>query len=213
MRHQRIRGGFAAALALLLIAIAGSGAEGTAVVTTPPVDCITGTSTAELVNHELGRYRYTIQVDWNTGTQHALSHLDLILGLGGCGCVCEHFSFGAPDTAGTSNGWLSKRNCTVSYEAGFECNGDPSIPGDEGPLVKWEPKSDPFDCEPGNYGSGSFVFYSDWAPAPVDSGNCYLLIKYATQNCCGELTGVLPECTCVTSVENQSWGGVKKLFR
>ncbi|MFH1681089.1 MAG: hypothetical protein ABIH26_10650 [Candidatus Eisenbacteria bacterium] len=173
---------------------------------------LTGTLIAEVSGVPLGHWKYTLEVSWTTGAPQAVSHLDLLLGLSGCRCVCDGFSFGASDTAGTSDGeGTGKTACTVQWEAEFNCSGDPSIPGDEGPLVKFEPLGG--GCEPGTAGSGLFVFYSDWNPVGVQEPGTHLLIKYEQMHLFGALSGVLPSCTCETSTETTSWGGVKSRFR
>jgi len=173
--------------------------------------CVSGEVTAEPAESPLGDWKYTLTASWATGTPQALSHLDLLLGLSECACVCSECSFGAEDTAGTSDGTPRGRRCTVSYEAEFNCKGDPSIPGDEGALVKFEPLRG--TCEPGPTGSGVFAFYSDWPPEKLAEPMNRLLIKYGTRSCSGPLTGVLPSCRCATATEPTSWGGVKRMFR
>ncbi|MFH1279897.1 MAG: hypothetical protein ABIK65_16160 [Candidatus Eisenbacteria bacterium] len=183
----------------------------------PP--CISGNCTAEYAGDALGEWKYTIDVTWGP-VDHGLSHLNLVLGFAGCECACDAFPFGAPDSAGYSQGSSGVAGavdepdtCRVRYSARYECHGDPSIPGDEGPLVKWEPEESA-GCEPGPSGSGTLFFYTDWAPVAVGIPNQCLMFKYSTQSCSGELTGVLPQCTCgPTSTEATSWGGVKALFR
>ena len=64
-----------------------------------------------------------------------------------------------PAIAGSSNG---DGGCSVDYTATLECDGDPSIPNVSGILFKFEPIEG--DCEPGNIGSGTIVFYSDLPP-------------------------------------------------
>lgn len=200
----------------LLIMLAAAPAPAQSLVIPP---CISGNCTAEFVGDTLGDWKYTIDVAWGP-VAHGLSHLNLVLGFDGCECACDAFSFGAPDSAGYSYGpsGFAKAadepdTCLVRYRAEYECGGDPSIPGDEGPLVKWEPWEEG-GCEPGPSGIGTFFFYTDWAPVSVGVPNQYLMFKYSTQSCAGEVTGVVPACTCgPTSTEATSWGGVKNLFR
>jgi len=160
----------------------------------------------------LGEWRYCVTLSWDTGTQHAVSHLDLLLALEGCECVCEEFSFGVPDTAGSSTGVLpTGAPCTVCYYAEFECYGDPSI-GVAEPLVKFDPYDD--DCGPDATGSGTFCFYTDWPPIPVELPNGLLALKAAGDTCFGELTGELPECICGgTPTQDGTWGKIKAWFR
>lgn len=204
--------GYLGPIALLILLAAAPAPAGQIVVP----DCISGTSTAELVNDSLGDWKYTFTVQWGP-VAHGLSHLDLLLGFAGCSCACDAFSFGAPDSAGTSNGESSDKDgddadtCRVRYQAQYECHGDPSIPGEEGPLVKWEPASQ--GCEPGKSGSGVFCFYSDWPPTAASEANQYLLFKFGSDSCAGHLTGMIPNCQCETSTESTSWGSVKSRFR
>jgi hypothetical protein len=173
---------------------------------------VQGILMAESVHDERGDWKYTLQVSWFTGAPQALSHLDLLLGLSGCECVCTDFRIGEEETVGTSGG-LSHlgRSCTVSYTAEFECRGDPSIAGEEGPIIKFSPVEG--SCMPMNGGTGIFVFYSDWPPAPLEQATQSLLIKYGTKSMTGALAGVLPSCRCATSTQSTSWGDVKKMFR
>jgi len=115
-------------LVALLLLLASSPSSAQSLVVTP---CVTGTSSAVYVGSSLGDWKYTVDVSWGP-LPHGVSHLNVVLGLDGCDCVCEMFPFGADDPAGSSSG---PDSCAVFYAATFECGGDPSIPGDEGPLV------------------------------------------------------------------------------
>jgi hypothetical protein len=178
--------------------------------------CATGTSTATFVGSPLGDYKYCAEITWDTGAQQGggLSHLDLLLGLDDCPCACDGFSFGADDTAGVSNGTTSAvagDSCTVYYTATAMC-GDPSVPGDEGLLVKFEYFNPPV-CQPGRTGTGTFCFYSDWPPTPIATTSS-IIIKFGRGECYGDLTGVLPGCSCeVNATATESWGRVKTLYR
>ncbi len=177
-----------------------------------PPACISGTATATATpGHALGDWMYCVDVTWDTGSQ-GLSHANVLLGLDFCPCACTDFPFGAEAIAGTSTGEDGDGACTVNYLAEFQCD-DPSISGIEGPLVKFEPINGQ-DCEPDKSGTATFCFYSDWAPVNVGSPNTQLMVKFATNSCSGELSGQIPGCECgTTTTENQSWGGVKNLFR
>jgi hypothetical protein len=173
---------------------------------------MTGTATAAEVNHPLGQYLYTIEISWDTGVQQAQSHLDVLLDIDveACVCICE-FSFGVEDTTGVSDGTLDGE-CLVYYHAEFLCEGDPSVGGVDGPLVKFEPY--PSDCEPGAIGSGTFWFYSDWPPVEIETPNDLLVMKFDSDQCSGELSGFLPGCIdCdATPVESTTWGKIKSIY-
>lgn len=172
--------------------------------------CIEGNSTAQEVSDPAGRWLYTITVSWNTGVQQGVSHFDVILGLSNCPCVCDRFPF---DEGNGPNKSTGEDDCSVYYSASFECKGDPSVDGEKGPLVKFEPRDAGKDCEPGNSGNGTFSFLSDWPPARLSTPNDLLLIKFGRDSCRGNLTGVLPACSCPNATQNSSWGDVKKMFR
>ncbi|MFO7655288.1 MAG: hypothetical protein R6X25_15925 [Candidatus Krumholzibacteriia bacterium] len=191
---------------IALIAVLGT-------VTGAKAECmITGDITADLVAHELGMYRYTLEVAWDTGSPYALSHFNVLIdppgGACACGDVASALAWESP--AGTS---VSPPDiCTVDFDAFIECDGDPSVPGDEGIILKFEPRED--DCEPGASGSGTFVFYSDYAPAPVNEEGMFLLDKHAGFACPGLLTGVFPGLPCdPVSARATSWSGIKQTFR
>jgi hypothetical protein len=193
-------------LAAGLVALIASAIPGAATATLPV--CAGGNSTATSTpGHPLGDWYYCITLEWGI-LPHALSHWNIILDLENCECACSDFPFGAADIAGTSDG---EGDCTVSYSAGYHCD-DPSIDGVEGPLVKFAPIEG--ECEPDKSGSGMFCFYSDWAPVTVSEPNDLALLKFATLDCTGEITGQLPGCTCgATSTETYHWGAIKSLFR
>ncbi len=170
--------------------------------------CMSGTSIATATpGHPLGEWEYCITIDWGS-LSHALSHWNIILDLSNCICACDEFPFAAADTAGTSDG---EGDCIVYYEASFHCD-DPSIDGVEGPLVKFDVIDN--GCEPDKSGTGTFCFYSDWPPVNISTPNQLGLIKFATLNCTGEITGQLPGCSCgSTSTELDAWGKIKAIFR
>ncbi|MCK4303091.1 MAG: hypothetical protein KAY24_02505 [Candidatus Eisenbacteria sp.] len=161
----------------------------------------------------LGAWKYTITVEWDTGTQYGLSHLDLLLALEACPNVCEEFPFAVQDTAGYGSGIDHyEEPCTLYYAGEFECNGDPSI-GVAVPLVKFEPLPGA-SCEPDAFGAATFSFYTDWGPIPVSQPNALLALKAGPLACFGELTGELPECDgSATDVERITWGQIKSRFR
>jgi hypothetical protein len=175
----------------------------------------TGTSTAVLNegDPDLGAYRYCVDVSWDTGNPFALSHADVLLALVDCPCACEEFPFGSTEVAGVSTGYSEQYEtiCNVDYLAEYLCEGDPSIDETENnPLVKFEPIEESGSCAPTNQGEGTFCFYSDWPPRPVDGD--LLVLKAGQTICFGHLTGELPECYCRSHVLPETWGTVKKLF-
>jgi hypothetical protein len=159
----------------------------------------------------LPAWKYTMTVTWDTGTPYALSHLDLLLDPVGGTCLCEDFAEALVivNPAGSSDGY---GGCMVDYNAYLECNGDPSIPGVDGILLKFEPIEGA--CEPSNTGTGTFVFYSDLGPVPVDEDILSLVDKFSTQHCFGNLTGFFPGMAC-NPVDGQgsTWGSAKGLYR
>jgi hypothetical protein len=161
----------------------------------------------------LGAWMYTMTVSWDTGAQTSLSHLDLIVDFPGGTCLCSDvagaLNFGA--IAGTSDG--TPGGCDVDYTAEVECYGDPSIPGDEGILIKWEPMMMDGGCEPGPTGTGMFTFYSDLAPAMVDDTQPLILEKDGGESCEGTITGVFPALPCdPVAAEATTWTEVKGLY-
>ncbi len=144
----------------------------------------------------LGLWCYTLEMSWDTDDQTALSHLDLLIDTPSGTCECEQVvdAIRFTDVAGTSDGVPD--DCLVEYYAMVECNGDPSIPGVEGIIIKWEPSTMSDDCEPGPVGMGSFTFYSDFAPVPVDETLPILIEKNSGESCSGTITGVFPGLDC-----------------
>jgi hypothetical protein len=171
---------------------------------------INGNISVEDSNSPLGAYMYTLDITWDMGSQHGLSHLDLVVDMAGGTCSCEDFaSYISFDTiSGTSDG---EDGCTVEYYSELACNGDPSIDLD-GILFKFEPIEG--DCEPGPTGSGSFVFYSDLPGVPVNDQILALADKAAQEYCSGTLTGVFPGMACdPVANEDLSLDSIKGLYR
>jgi hypothetical protein len=174
---------------------------------------VTGAITAE-VNTDPGYpgWKYTAVISWDTGSVYALSHLDMILDSSSGTCSCDDLANDLvfAGILGTSNG--DPADCEVEYETFLECDGDPSIPGDEGIIFKFEPIEG--DCEPGTTGTGTFAFYSDLGPAPIDEELLSLIDKFGQLTCSGYLTGQFPSLACdpVSNGAN-TWDAVKGLFR
>jgi len=181
-------------------------------------DCyIVGEITAEenFDDPDMGGWVYTLFVEWDTGTPHGLSHFNLILDVEFGECTCDDFegALNWADPAGYSTGYDSGEPCTVDYQLFFECNGDPSVPDINEPLLKFEP-IEVDGCEPGPVGEGTFTFYSDYPPAEVAEYNTALVDKYSGEACFGSLSGVFPALPCdPTGDLGNSWGAVKALFR
>ena len=174
---------------------------------------IGGDITAEInTDPAYPNWKYTAAISWDTGTQYALSHLDMVLdtGLGTCTCgdlAAALFYTGIP---GYSEG--DPMGCEVEYETTLECSGDPSIPGVDGIIFKFEPVS--LECEPGTTGTGTFVFYSNYGPAPIDNEILSLIDKHGQLTCSGYLAGMFPSLTCdPVSNEAVSWDAMKVLFK
>jgi hypothetical protein len=152
---------------------------------------------------------YTAVITWDTGSPYALSHLDLWLDIAGGTCTCAEFQQAlswAPviGTSGTS--------CPVSYYGELNCQGDPSIPGVYGIVLKFEPMMG--GCEPGTNGTGTFTFTSNLGPAAIDEDAVTLVDKYARNYCFGSLTGEFPSLPCnPVGAEGAGWGAVKGMFR
>ena len=160
----------------------------------------------------LPEWEYTLVVTWDTGSMNALSHLDLLLDPVGGTCSCQDFqeTLVFVNPASSSDGDVV---CTVPYDAILECSGDPSIPGVDGILLKFEP-DESLGCIPGVTGVGTFVFYSDQPPVPVDEDVLSLVDKFALDHCFGNLTGEFPGMAC-NPVPNtgSTWGGLKGEYR
>lgn len=174
---------------------------------------ITGHIEAEMTDDPmLPMYMYTMTVSWDMDSPYGLSHLDLVVDMAGGTCDCADFAdaISFPAIGGTSDG---EYDCTVEYMAYLECNGDPSIPDVDGILFKWEP-IEAEGCEPGPTGTGTFHFYSDMAPVPVNEENLAMVDKGGQLACTGALTGVFPGLACdPVSTEARSMDSMKSLYR
>lgn len=178
-------------------------------------DCFIGGTITASPNPDLmgPNWMYTMVITWDTGNAYSLSHANLLLDPGLGTCTCADFEdaliWGSP--IGYSDG--TPGGCTVNYEGYLECEGDPSIPTVDGFLLKFEPIEDEF-CEPGPTGTGTFVFYSNLAPAPIDEDVLSVVDKHALEYCFGNMSGDFPSMACdPVSSEDSSWGNVKGMFR
>lgn len=152
---------------------------------------------------------YTAVISWDTGSQYALSHMGLWLDIAGGTCTCADFqqAISFAPVIGSSGS-----SCAVDYSGELNCQGDPSIPGVYGIVLKLEPIAGA--CEPGTTGTGTFVFTSNLGPAPIDEDALTLVDKFARQYCFGSLTGDFPALACdPVGAEGSSWGSVKGMFR
>jgi hypothetical protein len=158
-----------------------------------------------------GVYKYAVTGSWNVG-QYGLGHIDFFLTLKDLECICDPrvVRFGAP--AGTSEGEGIVEGCTVLYEGEYNCKGDPSVPDElRAPTIKFNSLS--ADCEPGVTGTGTWVFYSPFPPAPYSMDPEGVAIKHGLQVCLGPLAGTMPMGDCSTPAQTKSWGGVKAIYR
>ena len=194
------------ALAMLLVLFAAAAVAATP----PPATCvITGTCYGEPTDDpSLGTWKYTLTISWDN-SRYGMSHLDLIVDDGlNCSAndLAEGLHFPNPSGDGTGEG-----GCQLTYEAYLNPNGDPSLDIDI-PLYKFEP-DESLGCEAGETGVPTFVFYSDYAPYPVEEHNLALVEKYATYNCLGNLTGEFPALPCApVGNEDATWGSIKSRF-
>jgi len=155
---------------------------------------------------------YTLTVYWDTGGPYALSHMNLLMDIAGGTCNCADFvdAISWDHPIGYSDGDPS---CSVDYAGNLECDGDPSIPGVDNILLKFEP-IEGMGCEPGTTGTATLYFYSDLPPAPIDEDILTLVDKFANDYCFGGLTGDFPAMACDPVPANRiPWGGAKGLYR
>ena len=176
-------------------------------------DCfIGGTITADSNPDPSGpTWMYTMVFTWDTGNNHSLSHANLLLDIAGGTCLCQDFmaAISWDDPVGYSDGYPD--DCTVDYQGFLECGGDPSIPGFTDILLKFEPVEG--ECEPGPTGTGTFVFYSNLHPAPIDEDILSVVDKHSNEYCIGHLSGDFPAMACdPVSNEGSTWGNLKGLF-
>jgi hypothetical protein len=157
-------------------------------------------------------WMYTVVVTWDTGTDHSLNYINILLDYddGTCGCTDFRRALSWDDPCGSSDGYLM--DCVVHYQSNLVCQGDPVIPEMDGILMKFQPIED--DCIPGPSGTGTMYFYSDLGPCPVDEELLSIVDRYEDGYCLGSLSGDFPcmDCDPVPN-EDTNWGNVKGLFR
>ncbi len=80
-------------------------------------------------------------------------------------------------------------------------------------MFKFEPIEDA-GCEPGPVGHGTFVFYSDLAPVPMNEEFVALIDKASQESCTGNVSGVFPGLACdPVANDHINIGGMKSLFQ
>jgi len=158
-----------------------------------------------------GTYRYTIDLTWDLGRRDP-THLDILVGLKDCACVCDTRLFRFVTPAGTSNGVSLSGACLVSYTADYRCLGDPSIAGTAlGAAIRLHAVDD--GCENDGAGTGTFVFYSPLPPGGEGMYADAIALKQGSSTCYGMLLGELPMCDCTVPAGATSWGRVKSVYR
>src|SRR5262249_48701586 len=159
----------------------------------------------------VGLHKYTVTLTWDVGT-HDPSHVDVIIGLNDCACVCDPRLFKFATIAGVSTGVNGSGACQVPYAGSYLCKGDPSIQDiATGPAIKFTP--DETLCSTSESGSGSFVFYSPLPPGASQVASNAIAIKHGTATCYGPLVGPLPICDCSVPTQAASWGKLKDIYR
>jgi hypothetical protein len=172
---------------------------------------INGVSTAELVNDPMGKYKYTLEITWDTGTQYAMSHINLLIDTGAnctCGIIADGISFDA------MNGSLygNPNDCELDVYTELNCQGDPSL-GLSGIMLKFEP-DETEDCEPDVTGQMTIVFYSNYRPAHIGQPNLALSDKFGQLSGFGNISGVFPALPCDTiDNDDTTWGSIKTHYR
>ena len=159
-----------------------------------------------------GMYKYTFSGTWEVEGVDAVSYIMFSLGAE-CPCLCDS-SIGMvefPNTAGTSTGEDNKGGpCEARYNGFVECDG---LLETDDIVFKYEVFG--AMCDPMETGSGTWVVYSTMSPLPWAEYPDAVYVKYGDNFCTGPLTGQLPDCMeCMpVSVENETWGAIKSLYR
>lgn len=174
--------------------------------------CVSGTSTAELMTDgpHAGLWKYCVDFAWDTA--HGLSNVILDFDFPCAGDVCDA-TWTFDDPAGSVDGVASDSGtpgeCTVDLMGHFTCSAIPGL-GLVGPLVKWDAIStiDP-PCEPGMTGSGMACYYTDLPPSTDQSP--MFIVKAGVIECQGMITGDFPSCP--VGANDPNWSTVKKLYR
>lgn len=193
-------------LLVVLAALAGPSAPALA-------KCFIGGEITAERNHDpqYPAWKYTAVIEWDTVSQYALSHLDILIDTETGSCTCYEIS-SALTWWGVAGHAVGEEGCEVDFEASIECNGDPSIPDLYGILLKFEPIS--LECEPGPVGTLTVFFYSEMPPAPIDEEVLLLFDKFAGLYCSGYLSGYFPSLACnPVDTEPATWDVLKSLYR
>ncbi len=200
---------FSLVFALLLLVTTGPAAA------QPSGDCalvdVTVTASISSDPGYIGLYKYTAVGNWDV-TRLGLSHLDIFVALQECACKCDANIFKFKTPAGISSGMNPLEGaCTVQYLGSYVCKGDPSIPDElAAPTIKFDTEG---PCQALTIGSGTWVFYSPFPPAPYSEYVDAVSIKHGSGTCMGDLKGNLPLCDCSVPVESRTWGQMKALYR
>ena len=158
-----------------------------------------------------GLYKYTVTGCWDV-SQFGLSHIDFFLQLKDLECICDPRVIKFPTPGGTSTGTSDAGPCVVTYTGKYNCKGDPTVPAElAAPTVKFDTDDGP--CVGAVAGSGTWVFYSPFAPGPYTVDPEGAAIKHGQGVCVGSLSGTLPMGDCATPASAKSWGGVKAMYR
>ena len=117
-----------------------------------------------------------------------------------------------PTPGGTSTGTSDAGPCTVYYTGVYNCKGDPTVPAElQAPTIKFNTDDGP--CVTATTGTGTWVFYSPFAPGPYSVDPEGAAIKHGQGICVGTLSGTMPMGDCATPATAKSWGGVKAMYR
>jgi hypothetical protein len=159
----------------------------------------------------LGAWLYSLIVTWDTGSQWAMSHVDLLMDEPNGHCSCSDFMSALTWGDHIGSGLGDPLPCLLFYDGEILCNGDPST-GTEGTILKFEPREDE-SCEPATAGTVHVAFYSNYPPGPIADDNLFLFDKFAGFVCYGPISGVFPMLPCdPISGEASSWGSVKSIY-
>jgi hypothetical protein len=158
-----------------------------------------------------GLYKYTVTGSWDV-TQNGISHIDFFLQLKDLECICDPRVVKFPTPGGTSNGTSPAGPCVLTYTGKYNCMGDPTVPAElTAPTIKFN--TDDGICVGATTGTGTWVFYSPFAPGPYTVDPEGAAIKHGQGICVGTLKGTMPMGDCATAAAAKSWGGVKAMYR
>lgn len=177
-------------------------------------DCAAGTLTAAETAPGSGLWRYCLSITWDiTSIGAQPSHFDMYLNFfASCPGICTessliHFDDPAGSSSGIDN--VTGDPCTSLYQGTHDCDGDRSLPGSTGPLVKWDVIVGS-TCEPDLTGSGTFCFLSPMPPGSSESHT--IVVATGPGFCTATVTGTAPSCA-VTPNARTTWGLIKLIYR